>query len=472
VLQNILSALGMQKSIDQPGLWSIGQSTRLQSYMKYKRLYDGYAVRASSANTLQYKRLKYNPSRPIVNIAASFLAGCDVTWTVSNPDGSPNEEASKKAVEIWQESGGAATFMSNAIHGTIYGDTVLFVTKEDEETAVLRWTDPLICWPTFDPHDYNKIKSLTIAYEIPGPTGKPVPYKEVWADGEVKVYVDDKLDDTYEYDEERFDGPPAVWIRNQDIKSEMFGRSDLQPIDELVEEYDHVCCKQTRIIDYYANPNIAVIGATRKESQQSKSERTMYYLPEGADMKFITWEGTPPAVDTHIDRIRETIAEQSETPQIAFSKIDSGITNVSGIALKILFGPLLRKTARKWQSWGPALEKAMWMALMAEGFDLDKDMVTIEHSEPTPENLVEFWQTATEKEQLGVSKKQILREAGYTADQITQMEEEKKKEQEELGAQLLSQFSSGKVSGLPYGQDTNPPKQDQKAEAPTPNKGQ
>jgi len=437
------------------GPWGSRQQLRIQSYIRHKRLYDGFVIRADDNGVQQYKPLRYNLARPIIHAAASFLAGKEITFIVQD-----DEEATKRADQIWTESGGSATFMQNALLGLILGDACIMPSKpKDEETALFRWLDPSICYPMFDAYDIDKLISLVIAYEVVAPDGKTQRYREEWNKGKITYYLDDTITDTDVYDEELYEGVPAVWIRNYQLKSDIFGRSDLQPIAELVEQYDHMCEKQSRIIDYYASPNIFIKGVSKKNVEVAKGERTMYFLPADGDIGFVEWQGTPPAVEEHLNRVRETISEVSEVPQIAFSKMEGVPTNISGVALKLLYGPLMSKTERKRQTWGPALERAMQMALLAEGFSETKlDSISIEWQNPLPSSEVEAWQIAAEKEAMGVSKRQILREQGYTEQEVDQFEKEKQEEQDGMDKAMMKQYAAGQVPGSPYPGQKGPAK--------------
>lgn len=394
---------------------------RLAKYSRWKRYYDGWLIRENLSSNVQFKRTKYNLVGPIVNIGVDFLAGHPINFSIEG-----DKEAAKVCEDIWRKSGGTAAFLENALLGSIYGDSCVLVVKKDED-YVLQWMDAAICFPEFDPTDYEKVLSLTIAYRVDYVDGQSCTFVEKWANGSITVMKDDKIISRDSYDHEMFDGVPAVWIRNLAIKGEALGRSDVEPICELVDEYDHLCNKQTQIIDYYASPNIFMKGV-RKADTLVRNQRTIYFLPADGDMGFIEWSGTPPSVDTHIDRVREAISELSSTPIIAFGKIDLSSSDVSGLALKMLFGPLLAKTQRKRESWGRQILRALQMALQLQGKDIPLDAMNILWRSPLPADTKEFWETAVMKDLLGISKQQIMREGNYTEDQIEQIQDEKEEE--------------------------------------------
>lgn len=444
MLQRVLQSL----KLGGQGPTAYKTNERVRNYVRFKMLYDGSTIRSNLLGVNQYKELEYNLAPPIINMSAGFLAEKPIVFSFSDE----SDEISKKADEIWSQSGGSSSFLENALLASIYGDSCIMVDKPDpKKQACLKWLDPMICFPEFDPHDYKVMVALVIAYDIERTDGTKEEYKEEWRGGKVTVYVNGKLTESYTYDEELFGGVPAVWVRNLEIKGDVFGRSDLKNCWKLIEKYDQLNLKNDRVIDYYSAPNIVFTGVSKSQVEMSKTERTVYYLPDGATAGFIEWNGSPPGVEEQLNRTRDTISEVSETPKIAFGQTETGMTQVSGVALRIMYGPLISKTERKRASWGPALIKAMYMAMLAEGVsDISLDQISIEWPDPLPENETEEWSIGADKVEMGVSKKQILREAGYTDKQIEQFTEEKKEEQEALGTELLGQFNAGKVPGNPY----------------------
>ncbi len=110
---------------------------------------------------------------------------------------------------------------------------------------------------------------------------------------------------------------PAVWIRNSAIKGLPYGISDIDPILELVEEsHDHLASKQTRIVDYYASPNVVFEGLQKPTVQAEKGIGTVFYLPAGGKGYFLEWNGNTP--DVRSPTIRNGISEISQVPAIAF----------------------------------------------------------------------------------------------------------------------------------------------------------
>jgi hypothetical protein len=238
---------------------------------------------------------------------------------------------------------------------------VAVATADDQGRPRIEFVDPSICFPVFDGADYDKLATLEIAYEVLDERGGRAIRREFYGPKALEVYIGDKLVESMAY--ERI---PAVWIRNLSVKGRPFGMSDLDGVVDLVESYDHLASKQTRIVDYYAAPTLYFKGIQRTELE--KTEKTAIFLPTDGEAGFIEWKGNAPAIADQMDRVRNAIAEVSQVPAVAFGQADSGLTQISGVALQILYGPLINKTALKHASWGPGLEMIMSIALAAAGY--------------------------------------------------------------------------------------------------------
>lgn len=416
------------------GLWSEYYRTgrnRIRASIIWRRLYEGIVVQdynVNNPNPLMHK-MKHNVALPIVNTSAEFLAGKAIKFQIHK-----NPTATDRANEIWNRFGsGADSFLDSATSASIYGDACMRLTYNDDDEIITQWLDPITCFPTFDNRKDGTLDAFVMAFQdYDQTTSGWTSYFEEWKDGIVHENRD-KMDEIVigEYDEARYKGPPMVWIPNLKIKGDLFGRSDIGPVNDLVIQYDHLLGKVSETVDYYASPNMYMKGV-RKSDSVVKNHKTVYFLPSDGDMGFIEWKGNPPGIEEHFNDVRNTLSEMTSVPKIAFSNYDFKNSDLSGVALKVLFGPLLKRTERKWmQSWGPGIRRMMQMALAEEGIQVKYDDIVILIQNPLPNNTKEDWEIGVMQNLLGVSNEQIQRERGYTEDQIDQMFKERQKEKEQ-----------------------------------------
>jgi hypothetical protein len=411
----------------QPKVSDYARTDRIAQYARFKRIYDGTLIREGQGKIQEVKRLVFNYAQPIANVSASFLAGKPLSFEHSGGQ-TLDDAMTQEMAAIWQRSGGGNKFLQAALLAGVQGDCALKIelVPGSSNAYRLRWLDASICFPEFDPHDCERLTGFVIAYEVQLPQGGTQAYIEVWRDGVVTTDIDGERITTESYDESRWGGgPPFVWIPNQSLLSETYGRSDLRCLVDLIERFDHTASKQDQIIDYYAKPSIVFKGVQKPASSSFDSRiGTAYFLADQADAYFLEWKGNAPAVGEDLERLRDAISEVSETPRIAFGKLDGGLSQLSGVALKVLYAPLIGKTLRKQTTYGPGLQRAMHIALAAQGMPVEPSALCVNWPDPLPGNTLEALQALQIKAGLGVSREQILREMDYTPEEIAQNEAE------------------------------------------------
>lgn len=357
-------------------------SARIAGYGYYKRWYDGYAVRGPipTLDATHAKRVSFNFCRPIISIAAGFLAGNPLVWEVLTATGETDDQATDLAKAIWDRSGGERTFLEAAILTGIYGDCCMLIVSHEEGPSI-EFLCPDLCFPVFTGHDFSELLSLEIAYQVTMNVEESYTRHEYYEERRAEFFDGDTPAGGLVYD-----AIPAVWVRNNRVPGEMFGTSDLSGLIELIDQYDHLARRQVDIADYYATPHIVFTGVTKTDSLTVDTNTTIFLPRADGTQKaeFLERRGDAPDIEAALIRIRNAIAEISQVPSVAFGQMDRGFSSISGIGLKILYGPLLDKTRRKQAAWGPALERAMWLALTSQGVPVPLPQINLIWPDPAP----------------------------------------------------------------------------------------
>lgn len=406
-------------------------------YAVFEDAYQGAMVtrQAGAVRSDLAKRLRYNLNVPICNMAAEFTLGEGLTWNVRGAGGT-DKALTDAAQEIWDRSLGDAAFGEAALSAIICGDILGIVKKPKGAMARLDWVHAAHVDPRFDPHDYNILTEAVIEYDLPDHRT----YRQEWTDEGWRVLIAGEEVESGRNPTRRM---PLVWIPNLPIKGQAFGNSELASVIDLIAEYNHVAAKQTKIVDYYASPKIVVRNVAPNSVLTGDVKQVLYLKGENTDAYFLEWKGNTPAVDEHLNRIRQNITEVSQTPAIAFGRIDSGFSSATGVSLKVLYGPLIAKTRRRRNGWAPRLERLMAMALEAEGRAVSPEDVELVWPNAAPHDDLEQVGIQEAKQRLGVSKRQSLIELGYDETEIEKMAGETAAEQEAQLEQQRRAFNSG-----------------------------
>ena len=152
-----------------------------------------------------------------------------------------------------------------------------------------------------------------------------------------------------------------------------------------------------------------------------------------------------------IEALVQHIAGTTRTPQHLF-QIMGGVP--SGEALKTAESGLVNKAQQRMVNFGNSWEDCVTMALriqeafgtavaVEEGFTLDTTW-----DDPETRNEQSHLEALRIKLELGVTKHQVMREMGYTQEQIDQMDADGAQEranETNIGAEILRNFNAGEI---------------------------
>lgn len=139
------------------------------------------------------------------------------------------------------------------------------------------------------------------------------------------------------------------------------------------------------------------------------------------------------------EAFRVELARVSRTPLHHLMPTASSFP--SGEAMKTAEQPLLAKIKDRELAWGNVWEDVMQFALQING--VQTESLICNWRDPAPRNERDQAETLLLKQQLGVSDAQLLREAGYTEEQIVAFAVERAAQPAALGTQLLTAFDRG-----------------------------
>ncbi len=176
-------------------------------------------------------------------------------------------------------------------------------------------------YPYFD--EYRDLKAFSRKY-----TRKDdVEVLDVWTDKWIAKYVNKEKWELESLEKNRLEKIPIIYYRQE--KSEW---SDQQ---HLIERVEKLLSNLADTNDYFGSPLIAVNGKVLSLPEK-QDDRKVIELQGGADIKYLTWDNAPAAVELEYNLLMSQIFYGSATPNVSFDNI-KGINNTSGIALQLMF---------------------------------------------------------------------------------------------------------------------------------------
>ncbi len=137
--------------------------------------------------------------------------------------------------------------------------------------------------------------------------------------------------------------------------------------------------------------------------------------------------------------LRSDIDEQSAVPGVATGRIDILPRGITGIAIELLYGPLLKKTDKKRCTYGELIIDVSKALLVLNNMSDDID-ISLSWESPLPVDDLNTVQACVMLKEIGVSNASIMRKLGYDPDEelaLSQAED----------AQKLQSFNQG--MGMP-----------------------
>jgi hypothetical protein len=235
---------------------------------------------------------------------------------------------------------------------------------------------------------------------------------------------------------------PIIDCQNLPEPNAYFGRPDLT--DDVVDTnltLNKVMSNAARVQRIHGHPKVVAKGVGDGDLDVGPDEAIV--LPD-TDSEISLLEPRATVTD-HIElfrTVKSALHEISRVPEVTAGKLDN-IGQLSGLALQILYGPLVRKTEVKRRLYGDMIEDLSARLAEYGGFGPDHH-VDIRWPEIIPSDPVVESTAAEALQRAGVSQSTVLQEMGYDPEAEA---EKRAREQTNICAALLTAFDRGTDAG-------------------------
>jgi len=217
--------------------------------------------------------------------------------------------------------------------------------------------NPAFCFPEFHPHDRTRLLRFKQKYRFWGTslegTRQVFTYTEILTDDIIEEYVNDELIDSRP---NPLGEIPVVHIPNIPVSGSPWGLSDAHDIITINRAYNEISTDVADIINYHASPVTIIIGA-KAANLEKGAKKVWGGLPK--DSQVFNLEGGGAGIQgalEYLDRLKMSMHELMNIPENALGQ-SMPVSNTSGVALSILFQPLMNRWTQKKSQYGAGLEK-------------------------------------------------------------------------------------------------------------------
>lgn len=387
-----------------------------------------------------------NYGRIVVDKGAAFLFGQEPIFELSEGETTPTEEW---LADVWRRNRKQILLQKAAVNGAVCGHVFLKLqpARPGALPRILNLPPEYVAVDT-DTDDIDQVWRYVIQYGAEGRGGEQLVVRQTIErdDGERWVVVDEvsRNGRAFEMQQEviwPYDWPPIVDCQNLPAANDYYGVPDLtEDAVSLINAYNFVRSNTQRIIRYHAHPKTIAKGLQAQDLRM-EADGTLI-LPDPTSDIFNLEMTTDLAGSLQQAReLEDAILQLTRTPHVALAKVD-GIGNLSGVALRILYGPLVEKTRSKQETYGELLVELNRRLLEMGGYGAE-NLTEIRWPNILPTNEKEQLETALLRHDVGVSRDTILSELGYDA--------EKERDKREMERETMLDSMQGAMSTGQFG---------------------
>lgn len=422
----------------------IAEQQRQQMMAKALAYYDG----DEPQNILVVKpgdpddNMAINYAQMIVRKGRSFLFGQPLGIGVGSETDTTGEAQLDK---LWPAQARQRDLLELATNGGVCGHAwakiALYAGRP--EVVVL---DPLNMSARWESDNYKRVTQYINQYNTFDQHNKPVIRRErteLQANGFWVIYYEESRPEAQIWTQF---APPVSWnysfapvfhCQNLISANEFYGQADLhKSVLSLIYYIARIDSLINRIVRVHAYPKPVATGI-QKTDLQVGVDQVLFIPQKEARLELLEVTGDLAGAREFRKQLREALAEIAHVPEIATGKLDN-IGQLSGLALKILYGPLIDQTNDKRVTYGPLIEGICQALLELSG--RKNETILLHWPNPLPQDEKLDAEAKLAKKQVGVSQDSLLRELGYNPGHEAEM---RKSEETALGNNLLNAFEQG-----------------------------
>lgn len=460
---------------EAPQVDMIRRQQMLEAWRAYRgELPNPLKVAANKPND----NVKSNRCGPIVQKGVSFLFGQELRIEASGDsdgeetgmdDDAPTPQMQKLQDWVdgfWGDVDDRMTLLSQAaINGGVCGQVFFKLIPAQDEMQYPRIVvmDSTIVRVVTAPDDCSLTQAFVIEYPLNEDWQKKQVIARIDPDGLAGIAGEYDLDDTWlivnyvrkgssgtwvqlgEAEDWAYPFAPIIMCQNLPNPNEAWGMSDLTPdLIDMNQALNFIQSNTSRIIKFHGHPKTYATGLSATQINIGVDDLICLPSPD-SKLNNLEMHGNLADQMTFAAQLRSDMDEQSRIPAVALGRlVDLPKGNISGVALQLLFQPLIEKTTQKQRLYGRAIRELTRAALiMSHKIALkawNSFNVELHWQNLLPVDDLAAAQTALILKQIGVSDQTLMQQLGYNPD------DEIDKNQSE-DAQKLANFTRGQ--GMP-----------------------
>lgn len=396
------------------------ESARIERYHRARCAYNGEYPKPLSGKG---RTITVNYARKIVNAGVSYLFGKEGGIVLSTDEGARERNDAETYLDRVLAANHWPILLNKlGVNGGITGDPYIKIQRRSRLTGALPRLivmDPSYVRAEWEADDVEDVWRYTVQYpDVDRRTGKPIERRQVMERSDtgawsIADYVRPAGGTWVQEVSEPWPYPfaPMLHCQNLPTPNEFYGLADLDgDVLDLVESINYTLTNLDRVMDNYGHP--VIYGKGLNGDVDRKPGKIIGLGPNG-ELGMLQPQGVDESSINVYLRKKEALHEVAELPEVASGKLEN-TGQLSGTALRILYGPIMERTMRKRATYGAMLvDLAKRLLAVGELATYGEQDVMIQWPEILPSDPVQERAVAEADVRLGASKDSQLEKFGY-----------------------------------------------------------
>jgi hypothetical protein len=423
---------------------------------RIKKAWDAYYGEApyplkARRNETTNDNVRINMARSIVDGGVAKLFGTKLAVTAGGEGPDSAQDIIDQTLRV---SGGGLLWLRAGLSGGIGGTMFYRLSPRDDGSVRIIILDPQNVECEWDPDDYDIINRWCVTWNTLVNGQGVVRRQIVEPSGLGWVIIDQELRETNDKTGETawvtigttdwpHPYPPLGHAQNLPSPHTVYGISDIEPDTlALIASIERSISNIARIVRLYAHPRTwgKMIGDALNIDANPGS--VLRLESPDAMLANLEMQSDLSGALTLYRELMGALRETTRMPDVAAGKLDT-TAPLSGVALQILYAPLVEKTEAKQETYGAAIVEMFRRILDLSGLG-DDNIVSIGWPEIVPSDPLAERQTAVIDQGLGVSSQTLMTKLGY--DPETEQAQRSAEDAAKAEAQTRS-FNAGQLGG-------------------------
>lgn len=397
-----------------------------------------------------------NFARLIVDKGAGLLVGDGIEFLCDTRDEEEQGQTGDGSAQqdyldaVWKANHRDTLLHGLAINGGVCGQAWIKIIEQPGKPPRLINLDPQSVRAYWDPSDYQTVTRYELSWHgVDQVSGKVMAYRQTmtpdgrgWAIRDEQAHGDGRWVTTAET-EWRYSWAPVIGCQNMPAPNEYYGASDIDAdLLGVNRAINAVMTNIALILRHHAHPKTYATGWTPGPKVRVGVD-DLITLPMGAAIQTVEMKSDLGSSLQMYERLKSILHEIARIPEVATGKLD-GLGGLSGIALKVLYTPMVEKTIVKQRTYGDMLADLNARLLEMGGY---APVDVIAHwPEIVPQDPYQEAQTAVLKSNVGFSRDTLIEEMG--GDPAAEAAN-READTQSIGQQVARTFVQG-ASGVAY----------------------